>query len=339
MKEKVLFGGYTRKNGHGIYQAILDTDQGELAHPELYIETQQATYLALSQRHILYTVVKVGDQGGIAAYELNSGRPKLLNRVLAAGTPPAYVAVDVKRQLVYAANYHTGQILVYRILDDGSLEAASTITQVGKGPRPEQDSAHVHFTDLTPDQKLAVCDLGSDTLVTYDVDHSGGLTKVAVYRTEAGYGPRHLAFHPNGHIAYLLGELSSKVQVLAYHQGQFTKIATYPLIPKDFTEHNGSAAIRVSKDGRFLYASNRGHNSIVVFAISKNGQELQLIQQISSEGDFPRDFNLDPSEQFGICTNQNTGNSTLYRRNAESGFLTKVQQDIPTPESVCVIFA
>lgn len=341
MKEEILFGGYTRNGGKGIYRGELDTDTESIERPEVYIEVPQATYLALSKQNILYTVCKSedGEKGGIAAYDLNGDTPKFLNAVTAVGAPPAYVAVDEQRQLVYAANYHKGEVLVYRIATDGSISLASTDTHVGNGPRPEQDSAHVHYTDLTPDQRLVVCDLGTDEVVTYDVSAEGNLTKVATYRTEPGFGPRHLVFNPNGKIAYLLGELSSDVQILNYQQdGSFNLITSYSLIPENYTEHNGSAAIRISSDGQFLYASNRGHNSIVVFAITASGRDLQLIQRISTEGDFPRDFALDPTEKFVVCSNQNTNNSTLYRRNAERGTLTKIQQDIVTPESVCVIF-
>ncbi|WP_261806391.1 lactonase family protein [Lapidilactobacillus luobeiensis] len=339
MKEKILFGGYTRRGGQGIYAATLDTDQEVIDEPRPFIKVGQPTYLAISHDRVLYTVTKDGEAGGVSAYDLSGEQPRLINQVTAAGSPPAYVAVDEPRQLVYAANYHKGQVQVYRILANGGLELASVVNHVGQGPRPEQDSAHVHFTDLTPDQRLAVCDLGIDELITYDVSSSGDLTKVASYRTEAGYGPRHLVFAPNGRIAYLLGELSSKVQVLAYHpDGHFSLITNYSLIPDDYTDFNGSAAIRISRDGKFLYASNRGHNSITVFAVTDNGRDLNLIQRISSEGDFPRDFDLDPSERFVVCANQNTDNSTLYRRNPETGLLTKIQQDINTPESVCVLF-
>lgn len=339
MKEKILFGGYTRRGGQGIYEATLDTEQAVIDEPQAFIKVGQPTYLALSQNQVLYTVTKEGEEGGLSAYDLSGETPRLINRVTAAGAPPAYVAVDEDRQLVYGANYHKGQVQVYRILANGGLELASVVNHVGSGPRPEQDSAHVHFTDLAPDHRLVVCDLGIDELVTYDVNPSGDLAKVASYRTEAGYGPRHLVFNPNGQIAYLLGELSSKVQVLAYHpDGHFSLITTYSLIPDDYTDFNGSAAIRISRDGKFLYASNRGHNSLTVFAVTADGRDLNLIQRISSEGDFPRDFNLDPTEEFLVCANQNTDNSTLYRRNTTTGLLTKIQQDINTPESVCVLF-
>ncbi|MGO3537531.1 MAG: lactonase family protein [Latilactobacillus curvatus] len=340
MTEEVLIGGYTRRIGKGIYRGIFDATTATVSDIQPFINLDNASYLTISNRNILYTVIKDGDQGGIAAYDLASGTPVFLNAVLAAGAPPAYVAVDEDRQLVYAANYHKGEILVYQIQTDGSLTLASTTVHEGHGPRPEQASAHVHYTDLTPDHRLVVCDLGTDELVTYAVDNAGQLTKVATYKSEPGFGTRHLVFHLNHKTAYLLGELSSEVTVLDYHaaDGTFSAVATYSMLPADWHEANGGAAIRVSKDGRFLYASNRGYNSIVVYAISDDSRQLRAIQQMSTDGEFPRDFNLSANDDFLLAVNQNSDNGTLYRRDAQTGLLAACQKDLETPEGVCVLF-
>ena len=149
-----------------------------------------------------------------------------------------------------------------------------------------------------------------------------------------------MAFNHNNPIAYLLGELSSQVSILNYDAatGQFKLIATLPTIPEDYTDHNGAAAIRLSSDQRFLYVSNRGHNSITVFAVSPDGRNLSELQQISTAGDFPRDFNFDLTEHFILVVNQNSSNGTLYSRDAKTGLLTEIQRDIPTPEAVNVLF-
>lgn len=340
MTEKVLIGGYTRRIGKGIYQGVLETATNTLSAIEPLIEIENPTYLAISKRNILYTVIKEGAQGGIAAFDLSTPTPTRLNAILAAGAPPAYVAIDEDRQLVYAANYHKGQILVYQILADGQLKLASTTTHTGHGPKPEQASAHVHYTDLTPDNRLVVCDLGTDELVTYDIDAAGQLTKVATYHSAPGFGTRHLVFHPTQPIAYLLGELASEITVLDYQAttGTFTARDTYSMLPNDWHAANGGAAIRVSADGRFLYASNRGYNSIVVYAIESAGQTLKAIQQISTEGDFPRDFNLNATQTHLFAVNQNSDNGTLYQRDAQTGLLTLCQKALETPEGVCVLF-
>ncbi|WP_436667479.1 lactonase family protein [Latilactobacillus sakei] len=340
MTEEVLIGGYTRRIGKGIYRGTLSPETATITDIKPYITLDNASYLAISKQQILYTVVKEGDQGGIAAYDISGTTPVYLNAVLAAGAPPAYVAVDETRQLVYAANYHKGEILVYAIQNDGHLVLANTVQHTGHGPRPEQVSAHVHYTDLTPDNRLAVCDLGTDELTTYTIADNGDLTKTATYHSEPGFGTRHLVFHPNHQVAYLLGELSSEVTVLNYdaNTGEFTAIETYSMLPDDWHEANGGAAIRISQDGQFLYASNRGYNSIVVYRISADGQQLTTIQQMSTDGEFPRDFNLSANDQFLFAVNQNSDNGTLYHRDTQTGLLTPCQKGLETPEGVCVLF-
>jgi 6-phosphogluconolactonase len=175
---------------------------------------------------------------------------------------------------------------------------------------------------------------------TYDVSAEGKLTEAAVYVAAAGTGPRHLVFHPNHQYAYLVGELDSSLTVLRYNEadGSFEEIQKVPTLPEDFTDFNSGAAVRVSKDGRFVYSSNRGHNSLVVFEVTEDGAGLNFIQRRSTEGDFPRDFDLDPTNKFLVCANQNSDNLTLYRRNAETGELTTIQKDVYAPECVCVLF-
>ncbi|MCM0598848.1 lactonase family protein [Periweissella fabalis] len=338
MQEKILFGTYTKKTSEGIYEAILDTQKRELIDATLVAKVGNPTYLATSKAGKIYSVDKHGDQGGIFVLD-NTTRPttKLSEHMLEAA--PAYVAVDEARQLIYAGYYHIGLTEVLKINGD-SLELVDSIKNEGHGPRPEQASAHVHFTGLTPDQRLVVVDLGSDRVDTYDVVDSGKLTHAATLITEAGFGPRHIRFNPDGTHAYLLGELSSKLSVLTYNQadGSFKVEQTVSTLPSDWTEFNGAAAIRVSKDGKFIYTSNRGHNSIAVFAITENGNHVELIQTISTEGEFPRDFDLNSTEEFVVVANQDTDNVSLLSRDATTGKLSLVQKDFSLPEGVRVHF-
>lgn len=338
MTTKMLLGTYTRRKSEGIYSVELDTEKKELLNLTLLTKENSPTYLAVSDKKNLYTVTSVDDQGGAAAY---NSQYKFLNAVTEEGAPLCYVAVDHARQLVYGANYHKGEVNVYKINEDGSLSATDAVFhQEATGPHANQNTAHVHYSDLTPDGRLVVCDLGTDGVYTYDVSAEGKLTRVALFTATPGTGPRHLVFHPDGEYAYLFGELASTVVVLAYdaQAGAFTHVQTISTLPEDFTEFNGGAAIRISKDGRFLYASNRGHNSIAVFAVTNAGAKVERIQLISTQGDHPRDFALDPSEQFLVCANQNTDNLSLYERDAEKGTLTLIQKDFYSPETVCVLF-
>ncbi|WP_409173603.1 lactonase family protein [Enterococcus mundtii] len=338
MIKKIILGTYTRRKSEGIYQIELDTDKGTLENLTLVTKENSPTYVAKSDAGNLYTVTSVDGLGGVGAYDHSYN---FLNAVTEAGAPLCYVTVDEQRQLVYGANYHKGEVNVYRITEDGSLEATDAVFhQEPTGPHKNQDHAHVHYTDLTPDQRLAVCDLGTDRVYTYDVDENGKLAVKAVLEVEPGTGPRHLVFHPNNQFVYLFGELDSTVRVLSYDEttGEFKEVQKISTLPEGFTEENGGAAIRISNDGRFVYASNRGHNSIAVFAVNEEGSHLEHVQTISTEGDFPRDFALDPENDYVISANQNTDNLTLYKRDATTGELTLIQKDIYAPECVCVYF-
>ena len=338
MQQDILFGTYTKKTSQGIYHAILDTDKEKISIPTNVIQIDSPTYLKLSA-HALFTVAKENDLGGVSAYKVIAQTFTPINSVLEPGASPCYVGVDEKRQLVYTANYHKGQADVYRINADQSLSLVDRITHTGSGPRPEQGSAHVHYTDLTPDQRLVVVDLGCDEVYVYDVSKAGKLSQVSVLKMEAGFGPRHIVFAPNGQYAYLVGELSSQLAVLKYDQtlGCFEVIQIVKTIPDTWQEHNGAAAIRISQDGKFVYVSNRGHNSLAVFEITDN-HCVKFVQHADVCGDFPRDFDLDQTQNFVVVTNQNTDNATLFARDSHSGKLTCLQKDIVVPEGVCVCF-
>lgn len=338
MIHKIILGTYTRRISQGIYQIELDTATETLNNLELVTEETSPTYFAKSNEGFLYSVTSRDGQGGMSSYDAQTN---FLNAVTEEGAPPCYVAVDEARQLVYGANYHKGELNTYKIQPDGSLEAAATLFhKEPTGPHKNQDHAHTHYTDLAPDQRLVVCDLGTDRVYTYEVSEAGEVEEVAVYVAEPGTGPRHLVFHPAKMIAYLFGELDSSVTVLTYDEvdGSFTQTQKVSTLPKDFDGENGGAAIRVSNDGRYLYASNRGHNSIAVFAIAEDGLSIDSIQTISTEGDFPRDFALSPDNKYVVAANQNSDNLTLYRRDSETGLLTMIQKDVFAPEAVCVYF-
>lgn len=338
MIHKIILGTYTRRISQGIYQIELDTSAETLNNLELVTEETSPTYFAKSKDNFLYSVTSHEGQGGMSSYDAQN---KFLNAVTEEGAPPCYVAVDEQRQLVYGANYHKGELNTYKIQPDGSLEAvASLFHKEPTGPHKNQDHAHTHYTDLAPDQRLVVCDLGTDRVYTYDVSETGEVEEVAVYVAEPGTGPRHLVFHPTEMIAYLFGELDSSVTVLNYDktEGSFTQKQKVSTLPKDFDGENGGAAIRISNDGRYLYASNRGHNSIAVFAVAEDGLSIDSIQIISTEGDFPRDFALSPDNNYLVAANQNSDNLTLYRRDSETGLLTMIQKDVFAPEAVCVYF-
>ena len=335
MKETVYFGTYTRRISHGIYKADFDTETGKLSNLELFAAEPSPTYLAFDQDQHLYTVGSHDGKGGIAAYKTDG---VLLNHVVEEGAPHCYVAVDEKRGLVYGANYHKGQVLVYKRKEDGSLELADIDQHTGHGPHENQASPHVHYTDLTPDQYLVTCDLGTDQVTTYDVSPEGQLKKLATYNSNPGAGARHLVFHHHYKIAYLICELNSTIEVLIYDGvGEFEQMQVISTLPDDYDGFNGTAAIRLSKDGKFLYASNRGHDSIAVYSILADGS-LELLEIVPTHGKNPRDFDLSPDQEFLIAVHQDSDNATVFKRNPETGRLAELSNEFQVPEAVCIIF-
>lgn len=336
---KVWFGGYTSHDSKGIYTASVNknNDDIKLVNVKNIIEIDRPTYFQLVG-DLLFTIIQKDDQSGIATYRIKDDKAEKLDTYLHDGAAPCYISVDSQNHLVFTANYHLATVNVFSYNDQGKLTFIAQDKHEGKGPRPEQDQAHPHFFDRTPAGNLVSCDLGMDAVDFYKLDN-GSLKHLARYQMEKGFGTRHLTFSPDGKTMYIVGELSSQINVAHLNENtwEFENIATYKTIPEDFTEHNGAAAIRISNDGKFIYISNRGHDSITVFKVLDNGK-LELTQRISVFGSFPRDFNWDKHEKYVVVANQNTNNATLYRRNHETGTLTPIQKEISVPEATRVLF-
>lgn len=344
MTEEFYIGTYTKRISRGIYQVSVDSDAAEMTKCEWLASAGSPTYIAKSKAHRLYVINKKESdgqtQGGLIIYDMTDKKPRAIQQVLTPGSSPAYVSVDEDRQLVYTANYHTAEVTVYKIAEDGALTVADEVTDTDPvGPAPEQaDGPHPHYADLTPDKRLVVCDLGTDRVYLYDVSDAGKLSAVSHLDLPAGFGPRHIVFDATKGVAYLVGELSSNVATLTYDEkaGQLAVKQITHVIPDDWTAHNGSAAIRLSGDGRFVYVSNRGNNSITVLQTADDGT-LTEIQRIATEGDFPRDFNWTADESLVLVVHQNSDNASLFKRDAATGKLTLAQKDFMVPEGVNVL--
>ena len=336
---KVWFGGYTSHDSKGIYTANVENNEDDIKLVDVknIVEIDRPTYFQLVG-DLLFTIIQNSDQSGIATYRIKDGKAKQLDTYFHEGAAPCYISVDSQKHLVFTANYHLATINVFSYDENGKLTFITNDTHEGHGPRAEQDQAHPHFFDETPSGNLVSCDLGIDAVDFYKLD-GDKLKHLARYQMENGFGTRHLVFSPDGKTMYIVGELSSQVNVARLNENtwKFEDVATYKTIPDDFSDHNGAAAIRISKDGKFIYISNRGHDSITVFKVLDDGK-LELVQRISVFGSFPRDFNWDKDEKYLVVANQNTNNATLYRRNSETGNLTPIQKDIPVPEATRVLF-
>lgn len=331
----IFFGTYTRRKSEGIYAADFNEKTGQLSNLRLVIQEESPTYLALSQNNCLYSVGATEMGGGIASFSPDF---QLLNHVVEEGAPLCHIFIDDRRQFVYGANYHKGQVLSYKIEKNGCLSFVDKQTHIGCGPHKNQTAAHAHFVGLTPDRYLVTCDLGCDQLITYRVQETGQLQKISVYHSQPGAGPRHIVFHPTEKIAYLICELNATIEVLIYDGlGQFECLQIISTLPADYKGENACAAIRISADGAFLYASNRGHNSIAVYKILGDAS-LTLVEIVPSYGQIPRDFALSPDNQFLLVAHQDSDNATVFSRNPKTGKLSLLQNDFYVPEAVCVLF-
>lgn len=341
---KVLIGGYTKHDSQGIYELELtgENNDAHLEKAKNIIQVGGPTYFQ-KDGNLIFTINNAGETGGISSFKKENGNYQEVDNSLTPGASPAYIGIDPDKHLLYTANYHTAVLSVFSYDKNGKLTLLDSVTHQAEhlGPRPEQaDGPHPHFFDETPQGNLVSCDLGNDTVDFYRLTKEQKLEHLAQYKNEAGFGTRHIVFSKDGNYFYVVGELSSKVNVVKFNEDtwQFEDIATYSTIPDNWDKHNGAAAIRISNDGKFIYISNRGNDSIAIFKI-QDDHTLKLSQRISVFGEFPRDFNWDKQEKYVVVTNQNTNNATLYIRNSSDGNLTPIQKDISVPEGTRVLFA
>ncbi len=238
------------------------------------------------------------------------------------------MSVDGNDKFVMVANYSGGNVTVFPIRSDGGLGAPTDMKQFqGSGPHPNQGSPHAHQIQVdSANQYALAADLGTDRVMIYRFDAALGKLNAgtqASFSTKPGAGPRHFAFHPGQRFVFVINELNSTITSLAYDPalGTLTEVQTVSTLPAGYTGTSYCAEVRVSPDGKFLYGSNRGHNSIVVFAIDSLGK-LTLVQHASTQGQWPRDFILDPTGTYLLVANQNSNNIVSLKRDAVTGRLT-----------------
>ncbi|GAB3740034.1 hypothetical protein GCM10027594_20130 [Hymenobacter agri] len=311
------------------------------------------TYLTLApNRRFLYAVSETqtfrgAPGGGVSSFAIDphTGGLKLLGQQPSGGASPCYISLDHSNKNALVANYVGGNVSILPVAADGTLGASTTDQHTGSGPHKNQASSHAHCLLPDPANKFAFAvNLGTDQVVGYRLDAAAGrLTRLPepAFVAKPGAGPRHLTFHPNGRTAYLINELNSTLTTLAYDAaaGHFRELQTVPTLPAGYTGDNSCADVHVSPNGLFLYASNRGHNSIAVFAIDSGNGTLVPIQHVDTQGKTPRNFALDPSGRLLLVANQNSNNLVSYRVDAFSGLLTPTGQQatVPAPMFVGVV--
>jgi 6-phosphogluconolactonase len=356
----VYIGTYTLgDNGQptkskGIYAYRFDAATPQITPLDAAAETVNPSFLAVHPNHrFLYAVNEVTNykgerSGAISAFaiEHTTGKLTLLNEVKSKGADPCYITLDKSGKYVLVANYTGGSVAVFPVQSDGRLgEASAFVQHTGHGTNPQrQEGPHAHSIDLSSDNHFAlVDDLGLDELLVYRFDGAkGSLTpsdpKFA--KLADGAGPRHFAFHPNGKFAYVVNELQSSVTVFSYNaaSGALHPEQTVSTLPKDFSGHNDDAEVKVHPSGKFLYASNRGHDSIAVFAIDPGNGKLTPEQDVLTQGKTPRNFEIDPTGSLLFAANEDSNNIVIFRIDAKTGHLTPTGQVLEVPAPVCVTF-
>jgi 6-phosphogluconolactonase len=351
----VYVGTYTVESStsKGIYAYRFDPDGAKLTSIGLAAPTINPSFLAVHPNHqFLYAVNEVGNyngqkSGAVSAFSIDhaSGKLTLLNQVASGGADPCYITVDRTGKYVLVANYTGGSIAAFPISADGRLgEASAFIQHTGHGTNPQrQEGPHAHSIDLSEDNRFAIVDdLGLDQTLVYKFDSSKGLltgNDPAFAKAAPGAGPRHFVFRPDGKFGYVINEMGSTVSVFGYDTaGVLHPLQTISTIPQTFTALDESAEIAVHPSGRFLYASNRGHDSIAVFAIDPSQGTLTLAEYAPTKGQSPRNFAVDPSGTLIFAANEKSDNLVLFRINPKTGRLTPTGKVLDISQPVCVKF-
>ena len=350
MTERTLYvGTYTQRDSQGIYIFRFDTESGALRQEAVVAGHESPSFLALHpQGGILYAVSEDQEAGQVSSFAIDreSGGLTFLNRQPTHGAAPCHLAVEPGGNTLVVANYYSGNVAVYPLNPDGAIgEPVQNIQHRGSGPNQErQEAAHAHSATLSPDgSRVYVADLGIDKVMIYrivdgkleanDPDHTP---------VHAGGGPRHFDFHPNGRYAYIINELDLTLTACAYNAGSgaLTPLQTSSTLPEGVVDRSGysCADIHVSPDGRYVYGSNRGHDTIAIFAADAGSGRLTPAGHASTRGRTPRNFTLDPTGAWLLAANQDSDDIGVFSRDADSGQLTPVGEMVWAPEPVCLRF-
>ncbi len=349
----VYLGTYTGKKSKGIYRCELDLASGKLSSPALAVETTSPSFLAIHPNgKFLYAVNEVstfqGEKAGaVSAFAIDpkTGDLKLLNQRSARGTGPCHLVVDRLGKHVLVANYGGGSVACLPTGADGNLGPATGFVQHrGSGvDKARQEAPHAHSINLDAANRFAfAADLGLDKVLVYRFDAAKGtLTPHDPPATSVapGAGPRHFAFHPGGKYAYVINEMLCTVTGFVYdaERGTLKEIQTITTLPHEIRKGYSTAEIVVHPSGKFLYGSNRGHNSIAIFTVEPKNGLLTAVGHEPTKGSMPRNFNIDPTGTYLLAANHGSDNVVVFRIDQATGKLTAVHE-IEAPTPVCVKF-
>ena len=348
----IIYAGTSSTRGSkGIYVFEFDRVQGKLKELQAVTEGTSPGFMALSpDRQMLYSIYGKGTladgNGSVMAFKIDkiTGLLTKVNEQSAGGKGPAHISVDPKGRFAYVSNYGDGTLSVLPINKDGSLASASDFIKhsgssivVGR-----QEGPHIHSAIPSADGRfIYVSDLGIDKIMIYKVDEKGKLSPADVpfSISTPGSGPRHFTIHPNGKFAYSAEEISSTVASFHVNKknGALTPLERLNMPPKGFSERNSAADIHFSPDANFLYASNRGHESLVIYKVDSRSGKLTLVGHEGTGGKHPRNFMIDKKGEFALTANQNTDNIVIFKRDKLTGKLSPTGDQVTVPAVICLI--
>ncbi|MDE2679807.1 MAG: lactonase family protein [Verrucomicrobiota bacterium] len=348
----VYIGTYTKTEEQGIHWLKLEMATGKLTAVGKLAGQKNPSFLAIHpNKTFLYAVNEISNYkgekaGGVSAYSIDpkTGALTFLNQQSSKGGAPCHLVVDATGRNVLVANYTGGSVASLPISRKGRLRKASSFIQ-HKGSsvlKPRQAAPHGHSINVSPGNKFAVAaDLGLDKVLVYGFNAKGGkLTPVGFTKVAPGAGPRHFAFHPNGKFAYVINEITLTVTAFGWDEakGKLSELQTITTLPVERGKGMSTAEVQVHPSGKFLYGSNRGHNTIAVFSIDGKTGKLKAIQHQSTLGKTPRNFGIDPTGKFLIAANQSSGDVFTFHINQDTGELKPTSHSVKVPMPVCVKF-
>ncbi len=337
-------GTYTHGASKGIYRSALDLETGMCAKATLAVETDHPSFLAIHpHKEYLYAVNETG-AGSVSAFARQAdGSLTHLNTQASHGGAPCHLVIDATGNHVLVANYSGGSITSLPIQKDGLLgEATATVQHTGASVNPRrQQEPHAHSINLTVDNRYAlVADLGLDKVLSYPFDAEKGTFGPSPHigLTAPGAGPRHVAIH--GRRVYAINELLNTIDLfhLEPSDGNLTPMQSISTLPPSYHGRSHTAEVVLSSDGQFVYGSNRGHDSIAVFRVTDGDGQLDLVEIVPTQGKSPRNFVIDPSGQFLLAENQGSDTVTVFRRDAKTGTLVALKDQLKVANPVCIRF-
>lgn len=347
----VYIGTYTQAQSKGIYVGRFDERTGKLSTLELAAKTANPSFLAVSpNRRYLYAVNELDSfegkkSGAVSAFAIDPDyKLTFLNQLATRGGAPAYVSLDKSGRYVMVANYNGGNVIVFPVEKNGSLGQATAFVQdKGHSVNPiRQTKPYAHSINVSPDNRFAiVADLGLDKVEVFHFQQGRLTPNDPPYATvKPGSGPRHFVFSPDAKFMYVESEMGSSLTVFAYDaaRGALREVQAISSLPPDFKGESTGAEVQILPSGRFLYASNRGSDTIAVFAVNRRNGTLKPVEYVPSGGKTPRMFTLDPSGDYLIAANQDSDNIVIFRINQATGKLTPTGQQVDLSMPVCVVF-